>query len=213
MRPEQKHGIFSPWQFITILLVLSATGLIMNPDLLTYYAGKPDLLITEFLAENKTKLTDADGDFSDWIEIYNASEKTLSLAGWHLTDDFKNFRKWTFPHAQIGPGEFLLVWASGKNRTNWVDDLHTNFKLSTDGEYLALIKPNGRIAAHEYLPKYPKQKPDVSFGLNEEHFQEHRWLSKEPLRDYSFFGSPTPQSHNKGGSVTHKGLKQGNTAE
>ena len=93
MRPEQKHGIFSPWQFITILLVLSATGLIMNPDLLTYYAGKPDLLITEFLAENKTQLTDADGDFSDWIEIYNASEKTLSLAGWHLTDDFKNFRR------------------------------------------------------------------------------------------------------------------------
>ena len=71
MRPEQKHGIFSPWQFITILLVLSATGLIMNPDLLTYYAGKPDLLITEFLAENKTQLADADGDFSDWIKIYN----------------------------------------------------------------------------------------------------------------------------------------------
>ena len=213
MRPEPKHGIFSPWQFITILLVLSATGLIMNPDLLTYYAGKPDLLITEFLAENKTRLTDADGDFSDWIEIYNASEKTLSLAGWHLTDDFKDFRKWTFPHAQIEPGGFLLVWASGKHRTNWVDDLHTNFKLSTDGEYLALIKPNGRITAHEYLPKYPKQKPDVSFGLNEEHFQEHRWLSKEPLRDYSFFGSPTPRSHNKGGSVTHKGLKQSNATE
>ena len=81
MRPEQKHGIFSPWQFITILLVLSATGLIMNPDLLTYYAGKPDLLITEFLAENKTQLADADGDFSDWIEIYNASEKN-AFSGW-----------------------------------------------------------------------------------------------------------------------------------
>jgi hypothetical protein len=159
MRPEPKHGIFAPWQFIAILLVLSGIGLVMNPDLLTYYAGKPDLLITEFLAENKSQLADADGDFSDWIEIYNASEETLSLAGWHLTDDFKNFRKWTFPQAQLEPGQFLLVWASGKNRTNWVDDLHTNFKLSSDGEYLALVKPNGRIIAHEYLPKYPKQKP------------------------------------------------------
>jgi hypothetical protein len=47
--------------------------------------------------------------------------------------------------------------------------------------------------------------------LNEEHFQEHRWLSKEQQRDYSFFGTPTPQAENKGGSVTHKGLEKDNT--
>ncbi len=207
MRPDQNHAIFAPWQFIAILIVLSGIGLLLNPGLLNYYTGKPDFLISEFLAVNESQLADVDGDFSDWIEIYNASEETLSLAGWHLTDDFKDFRKWTFPQVQMKPGQFLIVWASGKNRTNWVDDLHTNFKLSADGEYLALIKPNGKTIAHEYLPKFPKQKPDVSFGLNEEHFQEHRWLSKEPLRDYSFFGSPTPQAPNQGGSVTHKGLK------
>jgi len=82
MRPEPKHGIFSPWQFITILLVLSATGLIMNPDLLTYYAGKPDLLITEFLAENKTQLTDGMAIFLIGLKFTTHQKKRfLWLAG------------------------------------------------------------------------------------------------------------------------------------
>ena len=208
MRPNQKPGIFAPWQFIAILLTLSGFGLFLNPDLLQYYTGKPDLIITEFLADNQSQLTDADGDYSDWIEIYNASEDTIPLKGWHLTDDFKNYRQWTFPQAQLEPGGFLLVWASGKNRTNWIDDLHTNFKLSSEGEYLALIRPDGKIVAHEYLPKYPKQKPDISFGLNNEHFQDHKWLSKEPLRDYSFFGEPTPLKPNHHGAVTPKHIQK-----
>lgn len=192
---------------MAILIALVGVGILMNPDLLRFYAGKPDLLISEFLADNQAHRTDVDGEYSDWIEIYNTSDETISLKGWYLTDDFRDFRRWMFPQAELGPGEFLLVWASGKNRTNWVDDLHTNFKLSSDGEYLALVRPNGKTVAHEYLPKYPKQKADISFGLTRSHFESQRWLSKEPLRDYSFFAVPTPLEPNTGGSLTSKGLK------
>lgn len=197
----------APWHFIAILVGLVCIGIFLNPDLLKFYAGKPDLLISEFLADNQTHRTDADGDYSDWIEIYNASDETVSLKGWFLTDDFRNFKQWMFPKAELGPGKFLRVWASGKNRTNWVDDLHTNFKLSSDGEYLALVRPNGKTIAHEYLPKYPKQKADISFGLTKSHFESQRWLSKEPLRDYSYFAAPTLLQPNGTGSLTSKGLK------
>jgi len=207
MRSDRHQGILAPWQFVAILVALVCVGLLLNPDLFRFYAGKPDLLISEFLADNQTHRTDVDGDHSDWIEIYNASDEIVSLTGWYLTDDFRNFRQWMFPKAELGPGEFLLVWASGKNRTNWVDDLHTNFKLSSDGEYLALVRPNGKTIAHEYLPKYPKQKADISFGLTKSHFESQRWLSKEPLRDYSYFAEPTPLEPNPNGSLTSKGLK------
>jgi hypothetical protein len=207
MRPDRHQSILAPWQFIAILALLVCIGILLNPDLLKFYAGKPDLLISEFLADNQTNRIDADGDHSDWIEIYNASDETISLKGWYLTDDFRNFKQWMFPIAELEPGQFLLVWASGKNRTNWVDDLHTNFKLSSEGEYLALVRPNGKTIAHEYLPKYPKQKADISFGLTKSHFESQRWLSKEPLRDYSYFADPTPLETNAHGSLTSKGLK------
>jgi hypothetical protein len=202
MRPDSKQGVFSSLQFIAIMVTLAATGMLLNPDLLKFYSGKPDLLISEFLTENRTHLQDVDGDFSDWIELYNASEETVSLTGYYLTDDFKDYDKWKLPKADLRPGEFLMIWASGKNRTNWLDDLHTNFKLSRSGEYLALIRPNGKTVAHEYHPKYPHQKPDVSFGLTKEHFETHRWLSKEPLRNYYYFNTPSPLKANQDGSLT-----------
>ncbi|MCB1094534.1 MAG: CotH kinase family protein [Verrucomicrobiae bacterium] len=43
--------------------------------------------------------------------------------------------------------------------------LHANFKLSGDGEYLALIKPDGKTVCHAYAPRYPEQSADVSYGL------------------------------------------------
>ena len=172
MRVIQSKTRITSWQFIALLIGCMVLGATLSPDLLRFYAGKPDLLISEFLAENQSIRADSDGDFSDWIEIYNASDQAQSLEGWSLTDDFKDYKKWSFPSIRLQPGAFLLVWASGKNRTNWVGDLHTNFKLSSGGEYLALIRPNGRRVAHEYLPKYPKQVADISFGLNQSHFVE-----------------------------------------
>ena len=206
MRVIQSKTRITSWQFIALLIGCMVLGATLSRDLLRFYAGKPDLLISEFLAENQSIRADSDGDFSDWIEIYNASDQAQSLEGWSLTDDFKDYKKWSFPSIRLQPGAFLLVWASGKNRTNWVGDLHTNFKLSSGGEYLALIRPNGRRVAHEYLPKYPKQVADISFGLNQSHFVEQKWMGKEPLRDYSFFTTPSPMAANPAGILNVKTL-------
>jgi len=123
----------------------------------------PDLVLSEVMAVNRSTVTDGDDEPSDWIEIHNPGAVARDLDGWSLTDDFRAPRKWTFPSVTIGPGGFLLVFASGKDRAERPDDLHTSFRLNPKGEYLALIRPDGRTE-DEYLPKYPGMEADVSFG-------------------------------------------------
>ena len=123
------------------------------------------IIISEFMADNDTFLADDDGAYNDWIEIRNPGVVTISLGGYHLTDEAANPTKWTFPSLPLGPGARLVVFASNKNRTDPAATLHTNFKLSASGEYLALVAPDGTTIASEYAPTYPPQFPNESFGL------------------------------------------------
>jgi len=124
------------------------------------------LRITEFLASNVAVVADEDGQFSDWLEVYNETGGTVSLAGWHLTDDAAALTKWQFPAVALPAGGYLLVWASDKNRAVAGLPLHTNFKLSAGGEYLALVRPDGTTVEHAYAPQFPAQLADVSYGLD-----------------------------------------------
>ena len=73
--------------------------------------------INEVMASNGTTLADEDGDFEDWIELYNDGTEPVDLSGWGLSDSYSNPFKWTFPEDTVlGAGEYLLVWASGKDR-------------------------------------------------------------------------------------------------
>ena len=125
-----------------------------------------DLVISEFQAINRSTIQDADGDTSDWIEIKNTSDTPITLEGWYLTDDESDLTKWQFPERTINSDEQLLVFASGKDRAT-AAQLHTNFKLSGDGEFLALVEPNGATVAHSFSPAFPEQIEDQSYGLAE----------------------------------------------
>jgi hypothetical protein len=121
------------------------------------------LSITEFMAANDGTLDDEDGDASDWIEIHNPTFEAVNLAGWSLSDDPDVLDKWQFPAGNLEGGEFLVVFASDKDRTDPASQLHTNFRLSVDGEFLALVQPDG-VIAHAFDPEYPPQHEDVSYG-------------------------------------------------
>src|SRR3972149_6019693 len=58
--------------------------------------------INEFLASNDNGLTDADGDHSDWIELYNSGNELVDLGGWYLTDDHHNLTERQFPSGNLG---------------------------------------------------------------------------------------------------------------
>ena len=129
-----------------------------------------DLMINEFLARNDGGLRDGNGRTSDWVELFNTSSQAMNLEGYRLTDDAQTLNKWVFPHVEIAPGEYLVVFASGAEADNSVDpdgNLHTNFSLSRGGEYLALVSPDNSVIS-EYGPQgtqFPEQVTNVSFGM------------------------------------------------
>ncbi len=122
------------------------------------------LVISEFVASNSRSLRDQDGHYPDWIEIQNISAQAVNLDGWYLTDRLDDPTRWRFPAVNIGPGEFLIVFASGKNERDPDGELHTNFALRAAGESLALIAPDGTVV-HAYID-YPPQFGDISYGLS-----------------------------------------------
>jgi hypothetical protein len=122
------------------------------------------VLISEFMAANNTTLTNNFGRADDWIELHNNTTTTVNLAGWHLTDNADNLTKWTFPAAVLTPGSYLVVWASDEN-TATNGQIHTSFRLGVEGEYLALVRPDGTVE-HEYAPQFPAQRNDVSYGVD-----------------------------------------------
>jgi hypothetical protein len=124
-------------------------------------------LISEFMAENGLTLSDSDRSEEDWIEIFNPNSTPLDLANWSLTDDPARPRKWEFPARVLAPESYLVVFASEKDDERRpygpASELHTNFKLSSGGEYLALLNPAGTVV-QSFAPAYPPQLGDISYG-------------------------------------------------
>lgn len=127
--------------------------------------GRAAPLISEFVAVNVSGLKDDDGDYSDWIEIHNPDSTAFDLDGWHLTDREDKLDKWTFPPVLLPSGGFLVVFASEKNRNAPDTQLHTNFKLSGDGEFLALVAPDAKTVVSKFAP-YPVQVANVAYGVS-----------------------------------------------
>jgi hypothetical protein len=127
---------------------------------------RAQLVISEFLASNSNSIRDEDGQHEDWIEIQNTAGVQISLLGWYLTDDANQPRKWSLPARTLNAGAYLVVFASGKDRKPASGNLHTNFKLNTSPDYLALTHDlaGGGLEFVTVFNLYPQQVTDVSFG-------------------------------------------------
>jgi len=121
------------------------------------------VVLNEVVASNKSGLKDDDGEYSDWIELYNNTASDISLFGWTITDDIKDSRKWAFPEVVMPAGTYLVVFASEKDRKTDNKYLHTNFKLNEKGEYLALFNSDGQKVSA--VSPYPGLKDNQSAGL------------------------------------------------
>jgi len=148
----------------------------------TSSTGTIAVSINEFVAANDSGLQDEDGDYPDWIELFNDSENPVSLEGWSLTDDPAVPDKWQFPAVTMDAGGYLVVFASDKDRT--MGELHTNFKLGKDGEYLALSDSEGTIKS-AFDPAFPPQIDNFSYGRLPE------------SADYGHSHIPTPGEQNE----------------
>ncbi|MDB4366938.1 CotH kinase family protein [Akkermansiaceae bacterium] len=142
-------------------------------------------VISEFMAANETGLQDGDGEFSDWIEIFNPTASSVDLSSYFLTEDSSDLTKWSFPPLPLAPGERIIVFASGKGAAGPAGEIHTNFKLSAGGEYLALVTASGSTLLQEFAPTYPALDEDVSYGILRGDLSTSRVL-----------GTPTPGQPN-----------------
>lgn len=98
------------------------------------------LSLTEVMSSNDTTLLDLYGKSSDWIEVQNTSNQTISLNGFYLSDQLDLVNKWAFPDVNLGAGEFLIIHAS-KNESIGPQP-HANFKISSSGEPILLSYNN-----------------------------------------------------------------------
>ena len=144
------------------------------------------LKINELLADNDATNVDEAGEFDDWIELYNPTDQALSLSGLYLTDDLDNLTLWQFPDTAIiiMPGSHLIIWCDNDESQG---TLHTNFKLSSDGETLALIKPDGTTII-DYI-SFESQTTDQSYGRIPD--GDDVWDSMSPTPGYSNSGLST----------------------
>ncbi len=133
------------------------------------------VLINEIMASNATSLTDKDyHSYCDWIELYNNTESAVDLGGYFLSDDPANPSRWQFKAGSvIAARAYLLVYADGTG-----NGLHTNFKLSKDGEQLFLL--NKQMAVVDKFI-FPYQLTDISYGRK-----------RNELQVFGYFEIPTP---------------------
>src|SRR5688572_17275451 len=106
-------------RFVIALILLVASH--------SAFAAEP--IISEFMPDNARIKADEDGEFADWLEIHNPNATSIDLAGYYLTDDPLLLTKWAFPSVTMPSGGYLVVFASGKNRTTNPALLHTSFEL------------------------------------------------------------------------------------
>ncbi len=120
---------------------------------------EPVVLINEVLTSNV--YTNLDADFyahSDWVELYNPSNKTVDISGYSLSDDVTNLKQWLIPTGTtIKANDYLVIWADKRNTK--AKALHADFSLSAKGETLTLKGKTGTVLD---TFKFAKQDSDIS---------------------------------------------------
>ncbi len=116
----------------------------------------PLVRINEFMASNYDTVADGTGASSDWLELVNASEVTVDLADWTLSDDPDNLDDHTLASFTLAPGDHLLLWAD--NDITLGPD-HLDFSLARTGGALWLSAPDGTVIDRV---SYPTQGEDFS---------------------------------------------------
>lgn len=157
-------------------------------SLVSCFLNAQSIAINEVMGSNQVTITDYQGDYEDWIELYNYGSTPVNLQGFGLSDDIANPFKWVFPNTLLGPNSFLLVWASGKHVVGTANELHTNFSVSSSGESVTLTAPDGTTLSQ--APILPFQI-DVSIGRQPD--GTGSWL---------YFYSATPNASNVGTGIT-----------
>ena len=102
------------------------------------------LVISEVMASNQTALPDENGEYPDWIEIWNSSANDINLENVGLSDDELSI-SFLFPKMTLAAGQRLIVYCDKTNQATAGKPLHAKFGLSSNGETITLYDPNAYV--------------------------------------------------------------------
>jgi hypothetical protein len=148
------------------------------------YAG--EIVINEFMADNDSTIADENGEFDDWLELFNPGDQPVNIAGMFITDSLNNLTLYQIPDTDeqlttLQPGGYLLLWLD-KDLNQGL--LHMDIKLSADGESIAIVRSDGLTILDSF--QFGVQTPDVSMGRKTD--ANNEWVS---------MNLPTPGSFNQ----------------
>jgi len=162
----KKRSLIQKISILLIFLILLFLIILINDknNNQTKYDNS-NLYITEIVSNNKTIIKDSDNEYSDYVEIYNDGDKEINLSGYYLSDESTSSKKWVFPKIIIKPKEYLIIYASNKDKCDLsIRECHTNFKLDKNGETVTLLDNNGVVLSKV---KYPESNQNTSYSLIE----------------------------------------------
>ena len=170
------------------LLVGCVIMVMLSAPLSTAAANGVSVAINEVMASNGATKADPQGQFDDWIELYNYGDVPVDLGGMYITDDVNEPDKWQIPAGNttlttIAPRGYLLIWADGNIKDQ---GLHAGFKLDAGGEDVGLFGTDGTTLID--CMSFPEQVRDISYG---------RYPDANDT--WQFFGTPTPGATNQAG--------------
>ncbi|MBN2490198.1 MAG: CotH kinase family protein [Planctomycetes bacterium] len=146
------------------------------------------IVLSELMAKNDNGIRDEFGEREDWIELVNTASTAVDVSGMYLTDNPSHLDKWPIPTGSVlQPGQTLLVWA---DEDGGQGPLHANFKLSADGEEVALVATDGKTVLDRIA--FGPQQPDIATGR----------LAGFPGLTFSF-PVPTPHQPNRADPCGH----------
>lgn len=96
------------------------------------------IFINEYLAKGSL-FPDEFGVNSDWVELYNPSDKEIDLNGkeYFFTDDFNKPDKFKISNKTIPANGFIVIWCNSSVIQG--TQLNAPFSLSASGESLAVF--------------------------------------------------------------------------
>ena len=119
-----------------------------------------DLVINELMSNNNSTVFDDNGDYEDWIELFNTTNFPISTKGLYLTDTISHLQQWELPNYIIHPNSYFVIWADNDENQG---SIHSNFKLSNLGEKIILSNADSSVIDSV---SFITQLEDISFARN-----------------------------------------------
>ena len=139
------------------------------------------LVINEIMAANFSAVADQDGEYDDWVELYNGNNFNLNLNGYYLSDNENDLTKWSFPNVTIAANDYLIVWCDTAGTSQ--AGLHTTYRLSADQEEVYLSDANGNLidAVHFVNMNSDQGYARVPNGTGPMRYQQHTFEDNNQL--------------------------------